>query len=69
MPDTPAPTPGPEDTPAATPASPAKVETRYYVAQISEMKQYDYTVLYVDYRHLLDREPVLAHAVLEQYYR
>jgi hypothetical protein len=25
--------------------------------------------MYVDYRHLLAREPVLAHAVLEQYYR
>jgi DNA replication licensing factor MCM6 len=72
IPDTPASeaTPEPEGTPPATPAPPEKKkETRYYVAQIHEMQLYDYTVMYVDYRHLLAREPVLAHAVLEQYYR
>jgi hypothetical protein len=33
------------------------------------MKQYDYTVLYVDFRHLLEREVVLAKAIMDQYYR
>lgn len=60
----------------ATPASEIEPPTpagqsgeKYYVEQIYDMKQYDYTVLYVDFSHLLEREEVLARAIQDQYYR
>lgn len=42
---------------------------RYYVEQIREMQEFEYTVLYVDFSHLLEREEVLANAIQTQYYR
>lgn len=42
---------------------------RYYVDQIREMQEFEYTVLYVDFSHLLEREEVLANAIQTQYYR
>jgi len=52
---------------APTPAG--QTGEKYYVEQIYDMKQYDYTVLYVDFSHLLEREEVLARAIQDQYYR
>lgn len=41
-----------------------------YLAQIEAMKNYEYSTLYVNYQHLIERENgVLASAILEQYYR
>lgn len=41
-----------------------------YLAQIEAMKNHDYSTLYVNYQHLVERENgVLASAILEQYYR
>lgn len=45
-------------------------DDRTYIMQLKTMKTYEYTTLYVNYKHLLGRENgVLATAILEQYYR
>ena len=40
-----------------------------YIRQIYALKEYQLTTLFVDYGHLVDRDPVLAHAIQAQYYR
>lgn len=43
---------------------------KIYLAQIESMRVFEYSTLYIDYRHLVDRENgVLATAILDQYYR
>ncbi|GEQ66383.1 hypothetical protein JCM33374_g46 [Metschnikowia sp. JCM 33374] len=43
---------------------------KIYLAQIESMRVFEYSTLYVDYQHLIDRENgSLASAILEQYYR
>lgn len=64
MPDT----PGSMADPAPTPSGEGSKD-KYYIQQIHDMKQFDYTVLYVDFSHLLEREEVLARAIQDQYYR
>ena len=54
--------------PAPTPSG-RDSKDKYYIQQIHDMKQYEYTVLYVDFSHLLEREEVLARAIQDQYYR
>jgi DNA replication licensing factor MCM6 len=39
------------------------------VDQIVSLQEYDTTTVYVDFSHLLEREPVLADAIQGQYYR
>lgn len=40
-----------------------------YVEQLFAMRDYGRTTLYVDFRHILDYDEVLARAISEQYYR
>lgn len=40
-----------------------------YVDQIKTLKEFEFTTLYVDFGHLLEREEVLARAIQGQYYR
>ena len=40
-----------------------------YVEQLYIMRDYGRTTLYVDYRHILQHDEVLARAISEQYYR
>lgn len=44
-------------------------ERYYYVEQITGMKDFELTTLYVDFAHLNAAENVLARAIAEQYYR
>lgn len=41
----------------------------HYIQQIHALKDFELTTLYVDYSHLLDRDPILARAIGDQYYR
>lgn len=59
---------GQDPTPGSIAETPIE-DTRYYVEQIKALKDYDLTTLYVDMRHLLEREEVLARAIRSQYYR
>ncbi|GMK55135.1 hypothetical protein CspeluHIS016_0201910 [Cutaneotrichosporon spelunceum] len=45
------------------------VEEKPYIEQILQMKELDWVTLYVDWRHLLEREETLAEAIQTQYYR
>jgi DNA replication licensing factor MCM6 len=40
-----------------------------YIEQVRSMPQLDISTLYVDYKHVLERDEVVALAVREQYYR
>lgn len=44
-------------------------ERFYYIEQITGMKDFELTTLYVDFAHLSAAENVLARAIAEQYYR
>ncbi|KAH7101281.1 mis5 protein [Auriculariales sp. MPI-PUGE-AT-0066] len=44
-------------------------EKHLYIDQIRNMKEYDISTLYVNYKHVLSRDEVVAQAVREQYYR
>lgn len=59
---------------AAGPSSTASGEdaaeqTPYYINQIHAMREFELTTLYVDYKHLMESEQVLAKAIADQYYR
>lgn len=47
----------------------APEESKTYIDQIRGMKDYELTTLYIDFTHLLEREEILAEAIMEQYYR
>ena len=57
------------ETPASAPQATNDESKLYYVEQIKVLKEYELTTLYVDFRHLLEREEVLARAISGQYYR
>ncbi len=42
---------------------------KVYVQHIHNMREYELTTLYVNFRHLLDTDDVLADAIQRQYYR
>lgn len=44
-------------------------ERYYYIEQITGMKDFELTTIYVDFAHLNTAENVLARAIAEQYYR
>lgn len=44
-------------------------ESKPYLAQILQMKELEWVTLYVDWRHLMEREETLATAIQSQYYR
>ena len=57
-------------TPSGAPVSSAVTTDKYYVAQINNMRTYQLSTFYVDYRHLLSyQNGGLADGVMNQYYR
>jgi len=44
-------------------------EKHPYIDQVKNMKNYDISTLYVSFKHVMDREEVVADAVRTQYYR
>lgn len=42
---------------------------RFYVQQIQSMPEFKQTTLYIDFKHLMDREETLSVAIQDQYYR
>ncbi|KAH8728734.1 MCM2/3/5 family-domain-containing protein [Phaeosphaeriaceae sp. PMI808] len=60
-----------EDIPSsALPASSVQTTDKYYIAQISGMRLYGLSTLYIDYTHLDSHEDgILAKAIASEYYR
>jgi DNA replication licensing factor MCM6 len=55
---------------SALPASSVQTTDKYYIAQLSGMRLYGLSTLYIDYTHLASHEDgVLATAVASEYYR
>lgn len=57
------------ETPASISGTQNADESKFYIDQIHAMKEFEFTTLYVDFSHLLEREEVLARAIQGQYYR
>lgn len=57
------------ETPASISGTQNNDESKFYIDQIHAMKEFEFTTLYVDFSHLLEREEVLARAIQSQYYR
>lgn len=44
-------------------------ESHSYIKQICSLKEFNITTVYVDWRHLMEKDEVLAQAIQGQYYR
>lgn len=59
-----------DPTPSAGPASSAVTSSKYYIAQIHGLCQFNLSTLYLDYTHLMDFERgILANAIQDDFYR